>query len=47
LKAELARHDTLANRGRVNYETYSTEEKNMKLEEIDNNGKQTLHLQLK
>ena len=25
----------------------STEEKNMKLEEIDNNGKQTLHLQLK
>lgn len=26
LKQELAMHDTLANRGRVNYETYSAEE---------------------
>lgn len=26
LKQELAMHDTLANRGRVNYDTYSKEE---------------------
>lgn len=35
LKQELAMHDTLANRGRVNYDTYSKEEI-MKIKTVKN-----------